>query len=311
MGRRLLMLSVAMLTLAGIVRAATIPPFFINSVVALGAMQLVSEPGKPPHMQWVTEGTGFFYGYLAKDDPDPTKKQYEVYLATAKHVVQGHPASLGDIAVRVNPKVANSPPGEFTIPTHPSDGVSWIFHDDPAVDVAIVQVNLSLLRSQEFESDFFPNDTVSADREKLASLGASSGDGIFVLGFPMGLTGEQKNYVIVREGIIARLTEMIDKVSSKFMIDSFVFPGNSGGQVVLKPEITSIQGTSSINSAYLIGVVVDYLPYNDIAVSNQTKRPRISFEENSGLAEVIPMNFVDETIKSWQVKRPKPSAPTQ
>jgi hypothetical protein len=48
MGRRLLMLSVAMLTLAGIVRAATIPPFFINSVVALGAMQLVSEPGKPP-----------------------------------------------------------------------------------------------------------------------------------------------------------------------------------------------------------------------------------------------------------------------
>jgi hypothetical protein len=88
-----------------------------------------------------------------------------------------------------------------------------------------VQVNLSLLRSQEFESDFFPNDTVSADREKLTSLGASSGDGIFVLGFPMGLTGEQKNYVIVREGIIARLTEMIDKASSKFMIDSFVFPG--------------------------------------------------------------------------------------
>ena len=222
-GRRLLMLSAAMLTFAGVARAATIPPFFINSVVALGAMQLVSEPGKPAHMQWMTEGTGFFDGYLAKDDPDPTKKQYEIYLVTAKHVVPGHAANLGDITVRVNPKGANSPPGEFNIPTHPSDGVGWVFHDDPTVDVAIAQVKLSLLRSQEFESDFFPNDTASADREKLASLGASAGDGIFVLGFTMGLTGERKNYVIVREGIIARLTEMIDKASSKFMIDSFVF----------------------------------------------------------------------------------------
>ena len=151
-GRRLLMLSAAMLAFAGMVRAATIPPFFINSVVALGAMQLVSEPGKPPYMQWVTEGTGFFYGYLAKDDPDPAKKQYEIYLVTAKHVVQGHSANLGDITVRVNTKVANSPPGEFNIPTHPSGGeVSWVFNDDPTVDVAIVPVNLSLLRSQEFE----------------------------------------------------------------------------------------------------------------------------------------------------------------
>jgi hypothetical protein len=133
-------------------------------------------------------------------------------------------------------------------------------------------VNLSLLSTQGFEANFFPNDTASADREKLTSLGASAGDGVFVLGFPMGLTGEQRNYVIVREGIIARLTEMTDKASSKFMIDSFVFPGNSGGPVVLKPDITS---------------------------------------ENSGLAEVIPMNFVDETIKSWQTKRPNRPALAQ
>jgi S1-C subfamily serine protease len=305
------MLSAAMVIFAGPVRAANIPPFFINSVVALGAMQLVYEPGKPPHMQWVTEGTGFFYGYLAKDDADPTKKQYEIYLVTAKHVVEGHPQNLGDMTVRVNPKVAKSPPGEFKLPTRPNDGVTWVFHDDPMIDIAIIQINLSLLRSQEFESDFFPNDTASADREKLIKIGASSGDGIFVLGFPMGLTGEQKNYVIVRQGIIARLNEMIDNVSNKFTIDSFVFPGNSGGPVVLKPELVAIKGTSVINTAYLIGVVVDYLPYTDIAVSNQTKKARISFEENSGLAEVIPMNFVDETIKSWQTKRPKPSTPAQ
>jgi hypothetical protein len=39
-------------------------------------------------MQWVTFGTGFFYGALAHDDPDPAKRLYETYLVTAKHVVE-------------------------------------------------------------------------------------------------------------------------------------------------------------------------------------------------------------------------------
>ena len=68
--------------------------------------------------------------------------------------------------------------------------------------------------------------------DKISTLEISAGDGVFVLGFPMELTGEQRNYVIVREGVIARLNEMKDRVSITFMIDSFVFPGNSGARRV-------------------------------------------------------------------------------
>jgi hypothetical protein len=39
-----------------------------------------------------------------------------------------------------------------------------------------------------------------------------------------------------------------------------------------------------------------YEPYQDVAVSVQTKRPRIIFEENSGLTDVIPMDDVEDTI---------------
>jgi hypothetical protein len=128
----------------------------------------------------------------------------------------------------------------------------------------------------------------------------AAGDAVFVLGFPMNLAGAQRNYVIVREGIVARITEMLEGASNTFMIDSFVFPGNSGGPVVLKPEAFSIQGTKSHNNAGLIGVVTSYRPYTDVAVSPQTNRPRVLFEENSGLADVVPIDYVEEAIRAWR-----------
>ena len=44
-----------------------IPPFFVDSVVALGRID-AKPGGQPP--EWVTEASGFLYGYLQKDDPD-------------------------------------------------------------------------------------------------------------------------------------------------------------------------------------------------------------------------------------------------
>ena len=48
--------------------------------------------------------------------------------------------------------------------------------------------------------------------------------------------------------------------------------------------------------AYLLGIVKGYVPYIDVAFSAQTKHPRVTFEENSGLAEVIPADAIQETI---------------
>jgi hypothetical protein len=116
----------------------------------------------------------------------------------------------------------------------------------------------------------------------------------------MNLAGIQRNYVIVREGIVARISEMLEGKSPTFLLDSFVFPGNSGSPVVIKPEFTSIVGTKANPNSYVIGVVHGYRSYSDVAVSQQTHRPRIIFEENSGLAEVIPIDRVDETIEAFR-----------
>jgi hypothetical protein len=203
--------------------------------------------------------------------------------------------------VRINPKERTTTIQEFSITNNPKQGEgAWFFHPDNSIDIAAVLINFDFLRTLGYEPNVFPNDTAVMLKRALINEEVAAGDAVFVLGFPMNLAGAQRNYVIVREGIVARMTEMLEGDSNTFMIDSFVFPGNSGGPVVLKPEAFSIQGTKSHGSADLIGVVTSYRPYTDVAVSPQTNRPRVLFEENSGLADVVPIDYVEEAIRAWR-----------
>lgn len=122
----------------------------------------------------------------------------------------------------------------------------------------------------------------------------------------MGIIGGDRNFVIVRGGSIARIRDTLQESSKDFLVDAFVFPGNSGGPAVSKPEALSITGTKSQSDAYLIGIIKSYLPYKDIAISEQTKRPRVIFEENSGLAAIQPIDFIQEAIQEHQKLQGEP-----
>jgi hypothetical protein len=83
---------------------------------------------------------------------------------------------------------------------------------------------------------------------------------------------------------------------------------------VLKPEFVSIEGTKANGKASLVGVVTQSRNYVDTAISPQTGRPRITFEENAGLAEVLPIDYVNAAIttfrklQGWPDPTPKPAA---
>lgn len=51
-----------------------------------------------------------------------------------------------------------------------------------------------------------------------------------------------------------------------------VFPGNSGGPIISRPEIVSIEGTNSNSNANLIGILSASITYRNIMVSKQTGR---------------------------------------
>ena len=277
--------------------AALLPPRFVNSVVAIGN----NVPNPDGQSRWVTEGSGFFYGYLVQDDPDPRKRSYEVYLITNRHVVE----NKTDVNVRLNPKEPSDPGQVFPLPLLDARGNRTIFyHKDQNVDIAGARINWQLLLDRGIDVAFMTSDSNSADVSKLRDIGVSAGDGIFVIGFPMNLAGPQRNYAIVRPGAIARVADLIESASSVLLIDSHVFPGNSGGPVILQPSAIAISGTKSTDRAYLIGVVKDFIPYVDVAISPQTRRPRVSFEENSGLAEVVPVDRINEAIKAWRDSLP-------
>ncbi len=277
------------------VQAAVLPPQFVNAVVAIGHTE-----GSGANAPWFTEGSGFFYGFLATDDPDPAKKGYEVFLVTNRHVVAGK----NIVSIRLNPKNSADPGQVFTIP-----GADWFFHSNASEDIAVAKVNWQILMERGIDVRFFPNDSIALSISRMGEIGLSAGDGVFVLGFPMNLAGAQRNYVIVRRGAVARVSDLMESASQYMLVDANIFPGNSGGPVILEPTDFAISGTKRNNTAFLLGVVRAYIPYSDLAVSQQTQHQRIVFEENSGLAEVVPMDRVNEAIQAWKVKQSSPTGP--
>ncbi len=264
---------------------ALIPPFFLDCVVAVGF------PG-PDGLPRYT-ATGFLYGqFIERHDDGGTS--YRIFFVTNKHV-------LGDAKIgylRFNPEAAE-PARAFRAVLRNEDGTPrWTGHPDPDVDLAVLLVSVEQLQAEGIRFSFFQGDLHVVTRAQATDLDITEGIGVFVLGFPMGLVGDIRNFVIVRQGTIARIRDALAHSAKTFLIDCTIFPGNSGGPVVCRPEAMAIQGTKNLNQASLIGVVAAYVPYRDVAVSQQTQRPRIIFEENSGLAMVIPADYIEETIQA-------------
>jgi len=262
---------------------AHVPVFFPDCVVALG---VPTDAGKT---KWVA--SGFLYGVLS-GKTDDQRDTYTVYLVTNRHVVNGIPR----LTLRFNPR-DGKPAREYPADLLDKSGKPiWRSPANPRADVAVLRINANLLQEHGMQFSFFENDKHVAPRTKLNELGVTEGDDVYVLGFPMGLVGDDRSYVVVRRGVVARIRDMLSSNNHEFLVDAFTFPGNSGGPVVTRPASGGITKTKIVKVAQLIGVATGYVPYQDVAISQQTKRPRVIFEENSGLTAAVAVDFIEEAI---------------
>ncbi len=264
---------------------ALIPPSFLNTVVALGRE---CQDGTARY-----NATGFLYGIPSGDTDENGKNMYHPFLVTNRHVFEGIFKHTDTLCARFNKRTQI----DANVYTMKEGNRPWTVHPDPRIDVAVLEIDLNSLRADGIEYAFFPGDTHALTLEQARSSEISEGDGVFVLGFPLGDAGDERNYPIVRQGIIARIQNWLRGDARTFLIDASIFPGNSGGPVLLKPEIASIQGTQRNDRCVLIGMVSSYLPYQEVAISNQTGRTRMIFEENSGLGTVVPHDAIQKTIR--------------
>lgn len=262
---------------------ALIPPFFSDAVVAIGY--------DSPNGGIVYGASGFFYFHTIKGDVG------HVYLVTNKHVVNGRKS----IYLRVNPAAGSEPTGYKLNLIDPATGDQlWSGHYRKHVDVAVVLVNFTMLKHDNMQVAFFSDKKHALSTKQMIANEVTEGDGVFAIGFPVSLVGDKSNSVLVRGGTIARIRDTLRSPTEPYLIDSTVFPGNSGGPIVNKPELVSIQGTKTIDAASLIGIVAAYVPYRDVAVSRQTQNVRVVFEENSGLSYVYSVDCIQTTIRSHE-----------
>lgn len=266
---------------------ALIPPQFLDAVVAIGVGD------DPDKRKWI--GSGFLYA-RAEKALENNKKTYTMYLVSNNHVLKGHKR----IYIKFNSST-DLTSKDYVIDLIAKNGKQkWVSHGE--ADVGAMWINVNELRNEERKFSYFHSDDHSANVQKLNDIGVSEGDGVYVLGFPMGMVDTTRQYVVCRSGCISRIQDVLEGKPNGFLIDATVFPGNSGGPVLIRPEQSSIKGTKAIMQSYLIGIVESYVPYNDVAISQQTLRPRIIFEENSGLTSVITIDRVNETVERERMR---------
>jgi hypothetical protein len=263
---------------------ALLPPFFLDTVVAIGV-------GDEKKRNWIA--TGFVYGQFVPAKSNQESRYYQLWLITNRHVLQ----DLRTVYVKFN-SAADPHSKDYKIPLVARNGRPlWIGHPNSSIDVAAIWVNSRVLSEEQRKYSFFESDRHTMTTAQMRDLGVTEGDRVFVLGFPMGLVEAGRQYVICRAGAIARIRDFLEDKGTEFLVDATVFPGNSGGPVIICPSALAITGTKQIVKADLIGIVKSYVPYSDMAVSSQTRKPRIVFEENSGLTAVEPVDAILQTVK--------------
>jgi len=257
---------------------ALLPPKALDIVVAIGSKVDDDET------QWI--GTGFIYGFR---DAESGGEVYP-FLVTNAHVLADDDIIVIKMnradALPANEYAVNLEGNRDRITVHP-DGLDVAALPMPAEFWNVDQVSTSAV----FEAD-------SLTPEKAGEIGVSEGDGVFAIGFPLGLVGyEDQLFPIVKQGCIARIRDWLSGRTRHILIDANIFPGNSGGPIFLRPSVIAIGGRRANPTPYLIGMASGYIPYEDTAASLQTGRERVIFEENSGIVEVVPSDAIMETVQ--------------
>jgi len=243
-------------------------------------------------INWIA--TAFLYGEF-KEQVDDQISKYDTFLVTNKHVLKNQIEIILRLKTIENNKII-----EYPLQLVIEDKEIWHGHPSNLIDIAIIRINGGKLQEDGIKFFIFKSDRNILLKTEMIESGISLGDEIFLLGYPMGLVDLDSPVPVVRQGIIASMQNPM--IKEYFLIDSQNYPGNSGGPVIYKPNINFIEGTKNYTKSRLIGVVNSYIMYNDVAVSLQTRQQVLILSQNSGLANVIPVDYINETIIDYHSK---------
>lgn len=172
--------------------------------------------------------------------------------------------------------------------------IDWIFHEDQEVDVAVMPFGLDVKKD---DVRTIP-DNLFLSADSLVELYE-----LFFLSYQPGIEPKGSISPVMRTGTLS-----LNNKDGSFYIDAAAFPGNSGSPVFLKPSPVRYTREKGWNigkdplGLRFIGIIGEYVPYREVALSAQTLRPRVIFEENTGLSKVWSVSFLNEIVSSKAFK---------
>ena len=258
---------------------AIIPKVYLNSVVSIG----VRDDAKT--IRWI--GTGFFVGRESGEEG-----QVIPFLVTNKHVFK----AKDTVIIRMQKKGCDALE-EVDFPLLNKDkSPRYVLHDMDDVDIAVMRINAQYIIDNKLEFPYIDIDNYAMSSFELRNSGAEEGSIVYMLGFPMGLVNVSSNNPISRMGCISRMSEAQINEQHNILVDIQNFPGNSGSPIITRPEFIAVGGSPSLQKSVLVGIVHSYIPYQENLINSQTKQVVEIRSENSGIANVHPVEYIRDII---------------
>lgn len=174
----------------------------------------------------------------------------------------------------------------------------WIGHQDNSVDLAALPLVISIKDAGRASVDPIPIQTYAEATDLYESAS------ILAFGYPGAVGAAFWTKAVVRTGIVAWISP-VNPLSSTFLIDSLIFPGNSGGPVFKVPTGVDQFGNLNVGgkSAFL-GIVSQgrkegnplYAGGKAIIIQGPTGTVALVSEQWVGIGVVEPAAKVNELL---------------
>ena len=245
---------------------------------------------------YVAVGTGFFVNVKSEKYPD----NRFIHLVTAKHLIEkSQDLGLEDLHARINKK----PSGVDYVKIQNS---SWLFHEDPNVDVAVIPFSPPL---SEFEYADIDSVDMFATGQRLVKDKVGVGDELQMVGLFSRVLGHEKNHPIVRIGSLAAMPGPIvlderGREIKGYLADMRSVGGHSGSPVFV------VRKVKEETMVYLLGLVHGHWDFQLNNPRSQTE-PEDIWNLNHGIAIITPIQRVWEILMSETLKDFRKNADTQ
>lgn len=185
-------------------------------------------------------GSGFIYHQLHPATEEQKQNKYRqvkgCYIVTNRHVIfdlseeEREPYEISINFRSLPDSEGNVDWGEILLTG--DDIKNRVFvHQDPDVDIAVIDIRDIKSAIHRISSSFSGNDLVTSE----TNVKIECSDDIVIAGYPEGFYDEKNIFPIVKHGIVSSGLQLDWGGEPYFLVDLRLFPGSSGSVVITKP----------------------------------------------------------------------------